>query len=183
MQLIGLTGPAKSGKSTIARYLVDQYGFHEVSFAAPLKRMIAVGFDLHMHELENQATKEAPLPWLGKSPRYLLQTLGTDWGRKMVDERLWLMLAERRIARCQQLGALGCVLSDVRFDNEAQLLADRGALLWRLWRAKAIDVRHHASERGIAEHFKSQGIGNNGSFADLYKRVDELLTPLGAATS
>ena len=38
--LIGITGPARSGKDTVAGFLIEQ-GFHRVSFADPLKAGVA----------------------------------------------------------------------------------------------------------------------------------------------
>lgn len=179
MNLIGITGPAKAGKSTVARYLVEQ-GFIEVSFAAPIKRAISTAFDIDILDLEEPQFKEAPLPWLGKSPRYLLQTLGTEWGRKMVAPDVWLILAARRIEKARDLGHPGVIVSDVRFDNEADFILARGGQLWRIWRQAATAVRAHESEQGINEAYPSHGIINNGSFDDLYTRVDNLLAPLGA---
>lgn len=179
MILIGITGPARAGKSTVARYLVE-HGFVEVSFAAPIKRAIATAFDIDIADLERADFKEAALPWLGKSPRYLLQTLGTEWGRKMVAPDLWLIIAARRIEKARAGGAVGVIVSDVRFDNEADFILARQGELWRIWREAAAAVRAHESERGINDSYPARGILNNGSFAELYTRVDALLAPLGA---
>jgi hypothetical protein len=177
--LIGTTGPAKAGKSTVARYLVE-HGFLEVSFAAAIKRGVSTMFDLDIQDLEQPEVKEATLPWLGKSPRYLLQTLGTEWGRKMVAPDVWLILAARRIERAKQAGHVGVIVSDVRFDNEADFILARGGELWRIWRQAATAVLAHESERGINDSYPVRGIMNNGSFADLYTRIDNLLAEHGA---
>jgi hypothetical protein len=182
MILIGITGPARAGKSTIARYLCEDNGFHEVSFAAPIKRMIANGFDLDIKDLESPEVKEATLPWLGRSPRYLLQTLGTDWARKMVNPDTWLILAARRIERAKAMGAPGVVVSDVRFNNEADFILARGGEIWRVWRQAATAVRAHESESGINHSYPVRGILNNAAFHDLYKRIDELLDVHGAGS-
>jgi len=179
MNLIGITGPARAGKSTVARYLTE-HGFIEVSFAAPIKRAIATAFDIDILDLERADFKEAVLPWLGKSPRFLLQTLGTEWGRKMVAADLWLIIAARRIEKARAGGAVGVIVSDVRFDNEADFILARGGHIWRIWRQAATAVRAHESERGIADSYPCRGIVNNGSFGDLYARIDALLEPLGA---
>lgn len=179
MNLIGITGPAQAGKSTVARYLVE-HGFAEVSFAAPIKRAIATAFDLDIRDLERPDYKEADLPWLGKSPRFLLQTLGTEWGRKLVAPDLWLILAARRIEHARAFGHPGVIVSDVRFDNEADFILARGGTLWRIWRKSATAVRAHESEHGISDSYPVRGIMNNGTFAELYTRIDNLLKPMGA---
>jgi len=93
MRLIGLTGPAGSGKDTVARLLCEQHGFVQMAFADPLRAMLKAGLGLTDEELHRRDLKEAPLEWLGKSPRQLLQTLGTEWGRQHVHPHLWLELA------------------------------------------------------------------------------------------
>lgn len=179
MILIGITGPAQAGKSTVARYLVE-HGFLEVSFAAAIKRGVATMFDLDIQNLEQAAFKEANLPWLGKSPRYLLQTLGTEWGRKLIAPDVWLILAARRIERAKQAGQVGVIVSDVRFDNEADFILASGGQLWRIWRQAASAVLAHESEAGINASYPVRGILNNSSFDELYTRVDNLLAELGA---
>ena len=179
MILIGITGPARAGKSTVAHYLVE-HGFAEVSFAAPIKRAIATAFGIDIRDLELPDFKEANLPWLGRSPRYLLQTLGTEWGRKMVNSEVWMILAARQIERARELGHVGVIVSDVRFDNEADFILARGGLLWRIWRESAKAVRAHESERGIHDSYPVRGIMNNGTFAELYTRIDNLLAEHGA---
>ncbi len=58
MNLIGLTGPAGSGKSTVARILSDHYGFAELSFAAPIRDFVCRLTGWTLDTL--QALKEEP---------------------------------------------------------------------------------------------------------------------------
>jgi hypothetical protein len=46
--------------------------------------------------------KETPLPVIGKSPREIMQTLGTEWGRRLVNPDLWVCLAEREVEKLRQ---------------------------------------------------------------------------------
>lgn len=184
MMLIGLHGLKRSGKSTVTRYLVDQYGFGEVSFAAPLKRGLASMLGIDIHDLEDEVLKESTIEWLGKSPRQCMQTLGTQWGRELVNENIWIILAGRKVQQHRRMGMPGVVVSDVRFDNEAEWLLSAGGELWTIVRpARAVSSDGHASERGISPNHPSRGIVNAQGFHHLYKRVDELLAPHGAATA
>jgi hypothetical protein len=182
MILLGLHGLKRSGKTTVCRYLVDQYGFAEVSFAAPIYRGIAAMFDLDPHELQAEDTKERNIPWLGCSPRKLLQTCGTEWARAYISDDVWIRVAARAIERHRQMGAPGVVVSDVRFDNEAQWLLEQGAELWLITRpVRPVEGRDtHASEAGISTNWPMRGIVNAAGFPHLYQRVDELLAQLGA---
>jgi hypothetical protein len=181
MHLLGLHGPANAGKSTVAQYLVEQYGFAEVSFAAPLYRGVATMLGIDIGELLDRAKKEAAIAWLGASPRYLLQTLGTEWGRKLVREDLWLVLAARAIDKHRALGRPGVAVSDVRFDNEAEFILARGGELWGIQRpSRPTLVRAHASEAGISTNYPSRGLINAAGFPALHARVDTLLDELEA---
>lgn len=61
MILLGLAGPAGSGKDTVADYLVERYGFIKFSFSDALYREVATAFGLENEDLRrDRATKEAP---------------------------------------------------------------------------------------------------------------------------
>lgn len=181
MHLIGLHGPAFAGKSTVAQYLVEQYGFAEVSFAAPLYRGVATMLGIDVGELHDRAKKENPIAWLGRSPRYLLQTLGTEWGRRLVREDLWLVLAARAIDKLRAMGRPGVAVSDVRLDIEAEFILARGGELWGVQRlTRPVAVRAHETEVGISSNYPSRGLINAAGFPALHARVDQLLDELEA---
>jgi len=94
--LFGLAGIARSGKDTAAQHLVTQHGFHSYAFADPLRDGLMHILNLSPCDFEGEQ-KEQVLPWLGRSPRYLMQTLGTEWGRDTVHPELWLLLAAQNL--------------------------------------------------------------------------------------
>jgi hypothetical protein len=171
--LIGLTGAARSGKSTAAAELAAQHGFIHYAFAQPLKAMLAEGLNLSAAQLEG-AEKEEPLPWLGKSPRELLQTLGSEWGRALVHRELWLRVARQNLdnlAECHPQAPI--VISDVRYEDEAAFVRERGGVLVHILRPDAPPVRAHASEAGVAIGDNDLTIHNDGDLAELRARVLE----------
>ncbi len=204
-RLIGLTGRAGSGKSTVARLLCEQQAFVEVAFAAPIKRALAAmfEFDLPPEIFDDPKWKNSLIPWLqgnsprrlmqpipgtaqcnhvvwlrGTSPRRLMQTLGTGWGRQMIADDMWLILAERRIAhltaRAERLHISGIVVSDVRYENEAALVRRLGGTVWHIVRA-APPVEAHDSEAGIAAQPGDRTLDNTGSTEQLEIGIDRLL--------
>ena len=97
-------------------------------------------------------------------------TVPTDWSTE-----------QGEIDRRRACGLPGAVLSDVRFDNEAEFILARGGVLWGISRpVRAIDVRRHASEAGISTSYASRGIVNAAGFPSLYARVDNLIEQLEA---
>lgn len=178
--LIGLCGAAGSGKDTVAKILRSRQGFVCVSFAAPIYRAVAAITGLSVEELQDRRTKEATLPWLDASPRTLLQTLGTEWGRDIVDRDIWIKLAMREAA-----GLRRAVLADVRFANEAQAVKDDGGVVWRVTRPAVLldgPAADHASEAGLPDWLIDDVIDNDAGLDALEAAVEAAFTRLSAGT-
>lgn len=180
MRLIGLAGKARSGKDTVADMLAAR-GFERYAFAQPLKQGVRAMFGLTEAHTDGE-WKEDVLPWLGRSPRYLMQTLGTEWGRQLVAEDVWLRLAQKRLddmredAVCTFGRCRGLVISDVRFDNEAEWVRDQGGEVWHIARPEAQAVADHASEAGVFyDPCRDQEIYNASSLSDLERAVGAML--------
>jgi hypothetical protein len=169
--LIGLYGKAGSGKDTVGSVLRKEYGLEPYAFAAPLKAGLEAMLDLLPGALEDRKFKETRLPWLGKSPREMLQTLGTEWGRQLVDPDIWLTLMVRRWEMVKAMGLPGMVVTDVRFDNEAFKIRHMGGAVIEIVRPNITPVAAHASEAGICPRSVDETIVNDGSLADLRIRA------------
>lgn len=169
-RLIGLTGVARSGKDTTADYLVRRHGFVKHSFAAPIREFVARILGLSLAELE--AAKEQPIQWLpGQTPRRLMQTIGTEWGRDSVHPELWVKSCFERVRRDMAAGR-SVVICDVRFDNEARALKALGGQVWRVTRSGAGTAAAHASEAGVSDALVERFLANNGRLSDLYALVN-----------
>jgi len=168
LKIIGITGRARSGKDTLANFLVDDHGFLKLSFAAPLRAFVADITGMTIAEMEDGPAKEAPLDWLdGKTPRYLMQTVGTEWGREMIDRDLWVKVVENKIRQARREGAAGVVISDVRFDNEAAFIRQWGGRVVEVVRPGAAAVSAHVSEAGVSvEHLDGLYV-NSGALSEL----------------
>jgi hypothetical protein len=155
--IIGLTGFAGSGKSEVARFLREDAGFRRVAFADPLKSMLsAVGFT---HEQLYGDQKMVPMPEFGgKTPRHLMQTLGTEWGRRLVDPEIWITLWKRQAEAVMSRRDL-VVADDVRFPNEVEAITALGGEVWRI-RRPGVSVMSHESEAHIAYLRCSEVIDN-----------------------
>ena len=181
MQLIGLTGRAGSGKDTVARFLCEAHGFVQIALADPLRDGIKAMLGVTDEQLHNRDLKEANIDWLGKSPRELLQTLGTEWGREQVAPDLWLRVAARRIASIKSsppcLHVAGIVVSDIRFENEAEWLRAQGGKVWHIRRHTGAQlaeiIAKHVSENLIKAKAGEPRIYNFGTITDLEEQVAE----------
>ena len=144
-RLIALTGYAGSGKSTVARHLVEAHGFTLVKFAGPLKAMMRC-LGLGDREIEG-ALKEEPHRVLNyKTPRYAMQTLGTEWGRDLIGQNLWVDVAMTSAqAAIDQGGSV--VIDDCRFQNEADAVKRISGEVIQITRPGVGRINEHVSEQ------------------------------------
>lgn len=147
--LIGLTGPAGSGKSTVAKILSVDYGYARRPFAYHLKAMIGeLGVPAEILDGDSEA-KSKPLPQLGgHSTRYALQCLGTEWGRECMGQDFWVKIWLNGL---EDIKHNSVVADDVRFANEAYAIQSRGGVIIEVRRELVhelnADEKLHASEQ------------------------------------
>lgn len=140
-----LMGAEGVGKSTLASRLVSEYGYHEISFAAALKRTtvalwnsivkmmkpVICAAQLTLEDTLDPVKKETPLASSQRlqiggrtvSPRVLLQWLGTDIMRTHVADDVWVQAAITDIRTQIEKGVTKFVISDYRFQNEGDGIA------------------------------------------------------------
>lgn len=165
-RVIGLAGYAGSGKNAAA----DATGGHVIGFADPLYAALAVMLGVPEEQLRARATKELPMA-CGKSPRDLLRTLGTEWGRQLVREDLWVWRARQRIEAAGRQGIALVVVADVRFPNEAAYIRDElGGEIWWVDRP-GVEPGGHVSDQSIRPMDCDRVIVNRGTLDDLRMAV------------
>ena len=167
--LVGFTGAAGSGKDTAAVPLLSN-GYRRLSFADPLKAGLRAMFGLTREHTDGELKGFDVEPY-GVSTRRMMQTLGTEWGRDLIHPDVWLLRAEETIKEWQAAGPLpGVVVTDVRFENEANWLRRQGGVLIHVRRSGAGTVAH-ASEAGVAPAEGDFTVNNDGSIAELHEHV------------
>lgn len=161
MRLIGIAGQARAGKDTLCSYMLDNLDgiWLRSSFADPIKEMLrAIGVDC------SDDKKAVVSDDYGVTPRHMMQTLGTEWGRHMIDSDIWVKAFAR-------LNAGKCVIvPDVRFENEAALVREHGVLIHLVGRGGI--EGNHVSENAIAFKPGDIVIDNSRDLAWLHGQVD-----------
>jgi hypothetical protein len=165
---------AGSGKSTVARWLIKNHAYVRLAFASTLKDMLRVaGFT--EEQLEG-SEKEVQIPELGKSPRQIMQLMGTDFAREMVHTDFWTQAWSRRLPGTLAFSGR-VVADDVRFTNEVEAIWALGGRVFRVERP-GIEAMAHKSE---GQPLVVDGvIYNHGSLRDLELNADYVAMGLNA---
>lgn len=165
MKVIGLTGFAKSGKSTAAEIL-KSLGGEEVAFAKHLKDVCAAVFGIPRDHFDNQAFKEVPfdcsriictydvekiLNYFEVSARYIPEAILAHSGVEMTTPRHVAQYVGTEILRAidenihinmafkmaSSSSAPFFICSDMRFDNELNAIQENEGLSIGISRKKA----------------------------------------------
>ncbi|WP_201595354.1 deoxynucleotide monophosphate kinase family protein [Psychrobacter vallis] len=161
MRLIGIAGQARAGKDTLASYLLNKLtdNWSRSSFADPLKAMLTViGVDC-----SDKAKAELDICFR-VTPRHMMQTLGTEWGRHTIDKDIWVKAFAYLNAGKQ------IIVPDVRFENEADLVRANGVLIHLVGRGGI--EGNHVSENAIEFKPGDIVIDNSRDLAWLHGQVD-----------
>lgn len=163
--VIGIAGPAGAGKNTAAYMVQARTGGYLYAFADPIKRMLnAIGIDTS-DEVKNEV-----IPLLDKSPRELMQTLGTEWGQHMVRPDIWTTMAQMTLLRRGPL----MIVTDVRFPHEADWVRRMGGMMIHIKKRKRKGVPEHSSEAPLEVQDTDFVIDNSGSLEELNAKIGEL---------
>jgi hypothetical protein len=172
--IIGIGYRAGSGKDTVANLLATHHGFRRRAFADALKEAARAIFHLDDDQLYGQL-KEAEDVFWRRSPRFILQKLGTECLRHGYDPDVWVQSLRRHII--DNPDQRDWVVPDVRFFNEARAIRDWGGCLWRVDRPGLAPkgIVGHASETELdgATLIWNKIIDNGGTLQQLEVRVEE----------
>ena len=177
---IGLYSPSmQMGKTTTSKYLIQKYNYETIVLARTLKRMIEVfledlGYDKDtVTRMVYGDLKEVEIVGIGKTPRHLMQTIGTEWGRTYVDNNIWITICTSNLKETSNY-----VSEDIRFLNEAEAFRNRGFKIVKLVNPRVPIVRGHASEGSLDDYAFDYVIVNDGTIKDLHKKIDSMLLEL-----
>jgi hypothetical protein len=190
--IIGLSGYARSGKDEAAKVLVEQHGFTRIAFADKLRDFL---YALNPLVSNNLYLKSDDIGWhlwgknepmrvrdvidyagwdgykespYGQEIRELLQRLGTEAGRQVLGENIWVDSAFIGLDPNKNY-----VITDVRFPNEAEAVRERGGCLWRINRAGIGPANNHASELSLDDYQDfHQYLNNDGAVEEYHEKVN-----------
>lgn len=187
-RLIGLCGVAEAGKDTVYGMIRDDaegVGLYveRDAFADRLKESAAAALGIFEGGVEFcNALKESgeitwDLPNLAKTTitgRQYLQMYGTEAHREVFDTDFWIraVLPDPNKEFLGRAPFDALVVTDVRFDNEAEAIKECGGEVWEIDRPGAGEAaKGHASEAGISPHLVDRVVDNSKGLDELRENV------------
>jgi hypothetical protein len=188
MKLIGLNGAIGSGKSEAARFLSDKYGYKEITFKAEFVRRIFLSLgicdrhpdhEIYLNLFYDQELKDKSNELLGGLTPREVKLSFSGWVRS-IDPDAFVKPTELKIKTYSKLktqSLLDIVVSDVRFDNEAQLIKRNGGVIWKIERQNnPFKIKSsHESEKDLDKKYIDLTIHNDGSLDDLAIAIGDVL--------
>lgn len=167
-RIVGLSGYARSGKDTVANYLVEHHGYRRVAFADTLKRFVAsiypdigsrveaVGWEAAKEQLE---------------VRQALQRVGT-LARHHIHPDIWVMPLLPNLSDPDAR----LVVSDVRFPNEAAFVQNQGGPVIRINRPGVLPAGNDVTDTSL-DTFDGffAVLENDGTLDDLYAKAESAM--------
>lgn len=187
IKIIGITGRARAGKDTVANILMEEIPCTmRYALADPIKDAMygMLGANDLASKMHLMQTKEDEIPWLGHSPRAILQELGGTL-RENLSTDFWIRFLDRFIYEWKQteevLGnyedmyPIYVVVPDVRYNNEAEYIKEKEGIMIHVVRPDTPDVRSHSSEQGVSKKYIDHHIDNDGTIDELCDKVSQLV--------
>lgn len=173
--IIGLHGTKRSGKDTVFKLIKEEYpDAVRLAFADKIKESLAALLGISTREFallkENATFKvEADGIQYWFNWRRFIQRYGTEAHRDIFGDDFWVdMILPRERDYTDRL----YIVTDVRFENEAQRILDLGGKIIQINRVEYYDTTEcHISEEVLPSKMIDQAINNNGTKDQLKERV------------
>ena len=167
---IALIGGARTGKDTIADYLINKAGFFRLAFGDGLKDKLFSTF-----------------PDLPEEPKPRDAMILFGQACRQIDPLVWVKELHRTSRICEKNGIANFVITDVRQQNEVDYCKANGYILVKV-EASTVNQVTRASVFGeeldtnneldiLAVNFTDYDykIVNDGTLEELYSQVDKLI--------
>jgi dephospho-CoA kinase len=171
---IALTGMARSGKSVVADYISQKYGFSRYAFGDELKRFAHLVFD----EVDESS-----------KPRRLYQFFGQMC--REYDSEIWI---RKLFEKIQKDNPEDILIEDLRQPNEFERCRSEGYVIIRVTAPEALRIDRaiksgdtfnlrdltHDTESHARSFVVDYEIVNDGTLAELYAKVDAIIAEVSA---
>ncbi len=192
--IIAISGKIGSGKSTVGD-IFEKQGFQLDSFAKSVKDICSILFGYDRNKIEG-STPDDRL-WrekvdknhtnlIGKNftPRDAMVLVGTQFGRNMIHQNIWIETLFNRYDKNTDL-----LITDLRFPNEYEEIKKRGGIVIRINRpnltkltnlnsSNSSNSSNHISECALDNYNFDYVINNNTTLYDLEIKVLNIINEI-----
>lgn len=174
MRIVGISGKAEAGKTTLANILKEKLENKH-------KRVLLINYGDFVKFIATQYYN-----WNGEKDengRALLQHIGTEQGRMMVDENIWVDMVINTVKVAERDYDIA-IVADCRFPNEFNRWAERGMDMLKIRIARpehqnqlTEEQKQHPSETSM-DNYRDWDlfVCNNGTYNDLQERANSIVT-------
>jgi dephospho-CoA kinase len=177
--IIGIAGKKFNGKDTTASYLINNHKYEKIAFADALKEACKCIFGFTDEQLYGNKKEDIDEYW-NIEPRKIFQYVGTDLFRNQlkeimpfIDHNIWVHVVKKKILdRLKIDPECKIVITDVRFENEVDMVKELGGCIIRVSR-DSVNIKNdiHESEQQIDKLIVDYNISNNGTIEELYEKI------------
>lgn len=175
---IGFSGPPNGGKDEAANYLVQNYGYHRLSMASPIRELVYKYFKLDHTLMGNRGYESIPLPELGgHTVKVALQLIGTAF-TDIYDE-VWVNASLSNID-------YPIVCSDIRRPCEVQRIHSLGGVLVYIHSNRPLPSDGRPMQHESESHHEylrvhaNYHILNTGTLEQYHQELNKFMNTIGA---
>ena len=169
-----IIGKKRNGKGetskAIEKYFLNkkpENNIQIIKLADPIKEMLCCLLKVDRKKLEDNKGGEIN----GIKIRHAMQTLGTEWGRGLIDKDIWIDILVKKI-NMEYSNIF--IVEDVRFPNELEKIQKSfKTVVIKIIRSKIVSTDTHESE--IHELPYDFLILNDTSILDLHEKITKIL--------
>jgi len=184
MNIIGLCGYKRSGKDTAGSLLLEN-GYTKYSFAGPLKKACQEIFMFDDEQTEGNKKEDYDDRW-NINPRKVFQRFGTEIFRdnldmffpemKNIKNTFWIYRFKLWYKKEKEKNPnIKIVVTDVRFENEANIIKELGGLIIKVNRNNNNNNDNHISELSINKIKHDILIDNDSTIEDFHLKLKKIL--------
>lgn len=180
-KIFAICGFKRSGKDTVADYLVQRYGYTKVKIADPLKAACKLLFGLDDEQVDGHLKEVEDQRW-GKTPREIMQFFGTDimqYAFQSFMPELKRTFWVKNLCMKYKHTDAKLVVADLRFHHELEEFKKLNAkcMVIKVISDKVdTSTDEHVSEREWMTIQEDVCIHNNGTLEELYAKIDSYLS-------
>lgn len=183
MKLILLNGLPRSGKDTVADYIVNNYNYKKMAFADAIKDIVSKTFQISKQELDDY--KNHPdlikIKFADKERtfRSVIQHFGDEGIKPVFGNDVWADVGYRKIQELFKEG-YNVVCSDFRFLVEYRDIPKHDVITVFIKDGKKLPLEGHVSDVELYKNdFKFDHIiENTGTLDELQQKVQSLLSKI-----